>query len=218
MIYSSERKLRLSGWLQENGSAEYEDSLKLQKFLFFYEAFCKVNEEVYDFSHLRGFINGPVFSQVWGDYTKDRLEFNLEAKNTYEASGRNVNERIAKKCGFLVKTLTGRELSRLTHEMNIWNAKASRIRSGEYMVNLNVSDFNAHDEQMIKILDSMYSDELVNNSIVISVDKNSFVFPQSATNKLKESHMDTMLELTENENLHNPVFVDIDEEGRLIVD
>ena len=37
MIYSSKRKLSLSGWLKENDNVSYNTSLKLQKFLFFYE-------------------------------------------------------------------------------------------------------------------------------------------------------------------------------------
>ena len=69
MIYSNERKLYLSGWLKNNDNTSYETPLKLQKFLLFYEAFTKVSGETPDFSHLRGYKKGPVFSNVWGDYT-----------------------------------------------------------------------------------------------------------------------------------------------------
>lgn len=47
--------------------------------MLFYETFSKIVEEQTDFSHLRGYKNGPVFSNVWGGYTKDREEF--EAAN-----------------------------------------------------------------------------------------------------------------------------------------
>lgn len=79
MIYSNERKLSLSGWLRENNNKSYETPLKLQKFLLFYEAFTKVAGEEPDFSHLRGYNRGPVFSTVWGDYTKERSSFNKKA-------------------------------------------------------------------------------------------------------------------------------------------
>lgn len=55
MIDSNERKLCLSGWLKENHHALYENPLKLQAFLLFYEAFAKVSGENSDFSHLRGY-------------------------------------------------------------------------------------------------------------------------------------------------------------------
>ncbi len=47
------------------------------KFLLFYEAFAKTFGEQPDFSHLRGYKKGPVFSNVWGDYTKERASFDV---------------------------------------------------------------------------------------------------------------------------------------------
>ena len=72
MINSDDRKLELSGWLMENDEDSYNDPLKLQKFLFFYESFSKANGKPADFDYLRGYKNGPVFSSVYGDYTKER--------------------------------------------------------------------------------------------------------------------------------------------------
>ena len=54
MLWSNERKLALSGWLNENHRSSYSSSLKLQKFLFFYECFSKVDGEEHDFSNLKG--------------------------------------------------------------------------------------------------------------------------------------------------------------------
>ena len=70
MLFSSDRKLSLSGWLQENNTLSYFSPLRLQKFLFFYEAFSKADGDYSDFSHLKGYKRGPVFSQVWGDTQK----------------------------------------------------------------------------------------------------------------------------------------------------
>lgn len=118
MIYSNERKLCLSGWFKENSEKSYSKSLKLQKFLLLYEAFAKTSGEKTDFSHLRGYKKGPVFSNVWGDYTKERTAFDTAAMKTYEAKKDSVNETRAKKCGFIVETMTEEELSELTHKMN----------------------------------------------------------------------------------------------------
>lgn len=218
MIYSNERKLSLSGWLQENNSTSYETPLKLQKFLLFYEAFAKVSNETPDFSHLRGYKKGPVFSNVWGDYTKERTSFNMAAKTAYYKNVESINVKRAKKCAFIVGTMTEEELSDLTHQMNIWKSKEKRIMSGEYQVNLDESDFNNNDEKLINTLDMMYTTDMVENSEIINLDKNYFVFSNSDSKLLTEKHFDMLLTLAEKEDLHNPVFVDIDEEGRLLID
>ncbi len=218
MIYSNERKLCLSGWFKENSEKSYSKSLKLQKFLLLYEAFAKTSGEKPDFSHLRGYKKGPVFSNVWGDYTKERTAFDTAAMKTYEAKKDSVNETRAKKCGFIVETMTEEELSELTHKMNLWNSKKARIMSGEYNVNLDEKDFNEDDKKMIQLLDSMYPIEMIENSIVVDLDKNYFVFSKEDSVKLTEEHFDTLMLLSERETLHNPVYVDIDSEGRLLID
>ncbi len=218
MIYSNERKLCLSGWFKENSEKSYSKSLKLQKFLLLYEAFAKTSGEKTDFSHLRGYKKGPVFSNVWGDYTKERTAFDTAAMKTYEAKKDSVNETRAKKCGFIVETMTEEELSELTHKMNLWNSKKARIMSGEYNVNLDEKDFNEDDKKMIQLLDSMYPIEMIENSIVVDLDKNYFVFSKEDSVKLTEEHFDTLMLLSERETLHNPVYVDIDSEGRLLID
>lgn len=218
MIYSNERKLCLSGWLKENNNASYEIPLKLQKFLLFYEAFSKVSGENPDFSHLRGYKKGPVFSNVWGDYTKERSNFNSAAQHAFASNSVAIDTARAEKCAFMVSTMTEKELSDLTHQMNLWKCKEKRIMHGEYQVDLSERDFNSDDEKLIRTLDAMYPSQLVENSTVVCLDRKYFVFTKSDAQHLTEEHFDILLTLAENEELHNPVFVDIDDEGRLIVD
>lgn len=218
MIISNERKLSLCGWLKENDNASYETPLKLQKFLLFYEAFAKVSGEKPDFSHLKGYKRGPVFSNVWGDYTKDRLEFNSAAKHALEKNINSINIERAKKCDFIVSTLSQKELSDLTHQMNILKCKEDRIMSGEYQVDLYENDFNSKDEKLILTLDAMFPSNLIENSKIIPIDENYFVFSKIDSENLTEKHFDMLLALAEKEELHNPVFVEIDDEGRLVVD
>lgn len=218
MIYSNERKLLLSGWLQENNKESYNTPLKLQKFLLLYEAFAKTFGERPDFSHLRGYKNGPVFSNVWGDYTKERDLFNTASLNIYHLRKKNINVERALKCSFIVKTITETELSELTHKMNLWKSKEKKIMNGEHNVDLYEEDFNKSDEIMIRLLDKMCPIELINNSEVFSLDKNYFVFSKKDAHTLTERHFDTLMTLAEQENLHNPVYVEIDTEGRLVID
>lgn len=218
MIYSSKRKLALSGWLKENYEDVYNIPLKLQKYLLFYETFSKVAGEQTDFSHLRGYKNGPVFSNVWGDYTKDQEEFNTAAQNEYKTQKNKINNERARKCAFIVGTLTETELSDLTHQMDIWKNKKNRIISGEQNVPLYESEFSDSDSEMMQALDMMYPDSMINDSTIINVANNYFVFTKKDSCKLTDKHIEILKKLVEQENLHNPVYVDIDTEGRLIID
>lgn len=218
MIYSNERKLCLSGWLRRNSKKEYDTPLKLQKFLLLYESFSKVSGEKPDFGHLRGYKRGPVFSNVWGDYTKERDAFDKAADKSYNSHSNIINEERAKKCAFVVSILSENELSELTHTMNLWKAKENRIMRGEYQVDLDERDFNRADAGLIAKLDEMYPMDLIENSEVIAIDNHYFVFKKSDIQRLTEQHFDTLSSLAESGELFNPVYVDIEEGGRLIVD
>lgn len=218
MINSNERKLCLSGWLEKYHEDAYETPLKLQKFLFLYEAFSKTAGEQADFYHLRGYKRGPVFSTVWGDYTKDRAEFNEAAEKAYSKHPDKINADRAKKCAFVVDILTEKELSSFTHRMNIWKNKENRIIEGEYQVGLDEKDFSENDKTMMETLDSLYPDELINNAEVIKTDKNAFIIKKTDMERFTEFHMDTLASISEKEDLDNPVYVEIDDDGRLLID
>ncbi|MCI9257862.1 hypothetical protein [Acutalibacter sp.] len=218
MLWSNERKLALSGWLNENHRSSYSSSLKLQKFLFFYECFSKVDGEEHDFSNLKGYKNGPVFSRVYGDYTKDRSEFNHEVVRAYHEQQHAVSEVRAAQCAFLVGTLSESELSSLTHEFNIWSAKKERILSGEYQVSLDESDFGTEDAGIVRQLQSAFPYDMIKNSSIIAVDGKYFVLSNDDAEKLTPTHEDTISALALNAELHNPIYLELDEDGRLLVD
>ena len=218
MIFSNERKLTLSAWLRNNHRVEYEIPLKLQKFLFFYEVFSKVAGEKADFDHLRGYRNGPVFSNVWGDYTKERYSFELRSQDCFENFSNIIDTDIAQQCSFIVATLSEYELSALTHKMNIWKCKEKFINLGYEQVSLCESDFNSADFQLIKILGSMYPLRMVNSSEIIRLGDFYFVISKKDFRNFTEQHIDTLSIIVQEEELHNPVFIEIDEKGRLIID
>ncbi len=218
MVYSNPRKLMLSGWLKKNGNTEYNSPLKLQKFLLFYEAFTKINEGSADFSHLKGYKRGPVFSNVWGDYTYERAAFDAAVEEEYSAHHEQLVEEYAKRSQFLVSILSENELSMLTHRLNIWKAKESRIMQGERQVELQESDFNDDDAKLVGLLEKMYPVSLIDHSHIIEIDNHYFVFSKQDAVRLSEQHFDILSELADSEQLANPVYVELDEEGRLIVD
>lgn len=218
MVHSNERKLALSGWLLENNSPVYCSPLRLQKYLFFYEAFCKTAKEPYDFSRLKGYIRGPVFSPVWGDYTKERDAFDASAAAHYHNDPGQVNEARARKAAFLVGVLSEAELSELTHRYNIWSQKSPRILAGEQQVELDDADFNAADTRLTQTLEQMYPDTLVKNSSVIPIGEKYFVLSNTDRRRLTEQHMDILSALPELDSLSNPIFVEIEDDGGLLID
>jgi hypothetical protein len=218
MIHSSPRKLILSGWLKQNGNTEYESLLKLQKFLLFYELFAKINGKTADFNHLKGCKYGPVFSDVWEDYTHERLAFDAAVKKEYSVSHEQVVEEYAKKSQFLVSVLSENELSVLTNRLNIWKSRETQILQGESQVELQESDFNDDDAKLMVSLETMYPMSLIDNSHIIEIDNHYFVFGKQDAGRLSEKHLDILRELSDKEQLSNPVYVELDEEGTLIVD
>lgn len=218
MLFSNNRKLSLSGWLQENNTLSYFSPLRLQKFLFFYEAFSKVDGDYSDFSHLKGYKRGPVFSQVWGDYTKDRAEFDAVSLKTYHNKSEQVNEKRAQRASFIVSSLSENELSSLTHQFNIWNAKYQRIMSGEQQVELFEKDFSKADYAVIQSLEQMFPEEMIQNCDIIAIGEKCFVFSKKELARLTEQHFDILASLSDHLDLHNPVYVEIDNDGRLCVD
>lgn len=217
MINSSERKLALCGWLKHFNNRTYCSSLKLQKYLFLYESFSKVCGEQAEFSYLRGYERGPVFSTVYGDYTKDRAEFDAAVEEQF-ATNDIVDEKKAKKSAFIVESLSERDLSELTHKFNIWATKSNRIMSGESQVALDERDFSQHDYQLIQMLDHMYPESLVEGSEIISIGNTCFVFTKEDARKITEQHYDIMCSLAEQEELVNPVYVTFDQGGAMILD
>lgn len=218
MLYSNNRKLSLSGWLQKNNIFAYRSPLRMQKFLFFYEIFSKVDQDNSDFSHLKGYQRGPVFSPVWGDYTKDREEFDANSLRVYMAGNNPVNEKRAQQASFLVSSLLENELSELTHQFNLWNSKKERIMNGEQQVELTENDFNACDDTLGKMLERMYPDYMIQNSVIIPIAEKYFIFSKQDAARLTEQHFDILSVLSAHEDLHNPVFVEIDSEGGLCID
>ena len=218
MVYSDDRKLALSGWLKKHNPTSYEAPLKLQKFLFLYEAASKADHDEADLSGLKGYQRGPVFSRVWGDYTKDRAEFDAKAEEKLSKLRDIINVERAEKISFITSVLSEEELSDITHFLNIWKCKESRIKNREPQVALSENDLNENDKNILRQLEDLYSLDLIRSSKIICINDMFFVFDKNNIKNLTEEHMDTLCLISKNEDLHNPVFIEIDKDGGLTID
>ena len=85
-------------------------------------------------------------------------------------------------------------------------------------MDLDEADFNADDAKIISALDKMYPIELIESSSVIAIDNQYFLFNKNDIPKLTEQHFDTLSSIAEDGQIFNPVYVEIDERGRLVID
>lgn len=217
MLYSSRRKREISGWLKENHSHEFSSSLKLQKFLFFYEILSKIENDECELDSLKGYMNGPVFSDVYGDYTYRTDEFEADVETAYQHAS-NVDEDIAKFTGFLVSILNQEELSEITHELNIWKSKEELISSGAKQVPLLEKDFTKEDEDLLYSLRAMYPTEYIDSVQVIEISGKSFVISKEDVKKLTEDQERVFITLADDDSLENPVYVSVSEDGVVLID
>jgi len=218
MLNSSVRKMTVSGWLKKHHSEEFSSPLKLQKFLFFYEAYSKIEDDSSEFKSLKGYPNGPVFSDVYGDYRYRSDDFSLGAEEAYEIYKPSINEERAKFSGFLVKIQNELELSDLTHELNIWNSKKSFIERGDKQIPLDEKDLNSSDADFLLSLREMYPIEYIDSVKVIQISGKSFIINHSDVERLTEEQCSLFTTLAKDDNLTNPVYVTLDEDGVVLVD
>ncbi|MEM5009236.1 hypothetical protein WKH57_00815 [Niallia taxi] len=217
-LFSTERKTTLSGWLKVHQPEEFNSHLKLQKFLFLYETFCKVSGDEYEYSSLKGYEKGPVFANVYADYKHRNDQFSSEVIEHYEMGASEIDKDKAKSAGFLVKILTDKELSDLTHKFHLWEAKKDEIRSKGYQIPLNENDLDGHDFEIVNKLKSMYSTNYIDSVEVIWFNQKCFVIPNEDYVRLTQEHQNVLMDLSLQDSLTSPVYLELDEEGVLLVD
>lgn len=105
----------------------------------------------------------------------------------------------------------------MTHKLNLWKSKEARIMQGERQVDLCESDFSDEDAGIMRLLEKMYPISLIDNSHIIEIDSHYFVFSKRDAGRLTEQHFDTLSALADNEQLINPVYVELDEEGLSLI-
>jgi hypothetical protein len=218
MTNSSFRKKAVSGWLKQHHTEDFTSALKLQKFLFFYEGLSKIENDLTEFRLLRGYINGPVFSDVYGDYTHEKDEFAYEAEKAYLHRPEVVNEERAKFAGFLVSIMNEHELSGLTHEFNIWRAQEKDIKRGVKNVPLREEDFNEADANLLLSLKKMYPISYIDSVEIIEISGKCFIIDKVDLPKFTEDTWSVFISLANEDSLQNPVYVSVSEEGVVMVD
>lgn len=215
MIWSNDRRKELISWLMTNGKKEFYSALKTQKFLFFFESFSKLKGYDPDFSKLKAYKNGPVFSDLYGDY---KYRFDELVDVVTQVTPISIDESLAKKAHFLTKIMDNGELSELTHQFDIWSIHEDDIQKGLAQIEMKESDFSASDWQLTNELFDMYDNTIIENSEVLVIGNKHFLFSKNDFRKLNEEQKNTLELISLEESLINPVYVEIGSEGELIID
>ena len=68
------------------------------------------------------------------------------------------------------------------------------------------------------MLANQYPSKLVENSKIIAVKEKKYVVSRVDYEKIIQNHMERLEKLAKKPKLHNPVFVKLDDEGKLVVE
>lgn len=214
---SSSRKLILSGWFLIRNPRFSFSSLRLQKFLFFYEMMSKVEGEPFELDYLKAYPNGPVFSTVYGDFKYEGAIFQKRSMEAYSVGASEISMSRAQKAEFLVRILSEKELSDLTHGFDMWRIHETKIKAGFTRIPMMEADFTLHDKQYIENLLAMYPLDYINSVELFFHNNKCFVLPKGDMEKLTEQQEEVLYTLAYRDDLENPIFVEIDEDGAVLV-
>jgi hypothetical protein len=214
MANSSERKQALIGWSYNN--AGFFSNTQLQKFLFFYELFSKIDGDRYELDGLKGYKNGPVFSSVFGDVRYDET-FRAECGKMFPTRASMVNEPRAKLSDFLVKSL-GNRLSEFTHMLNIWAVKRTEIESGGRNIPLSEDDFTEHDAAVMRDIERAYPESYIDSVATHNISGKTFVFFKADADRITPAVYEALSEVAFDPDFDSPVYISFSETGELLLD
>lgn len=213
VLNTSTSMLDKIAWLNQQEDIAKFSKLQLQKFLFLYEMFQFAEKKPSDFTYLKAYKNGPVFSNFYGDitYRKDEIQEYLKQKKC----DFNIDENNARISQFIINTLTDSELSDLTHQFHMWSTHKEKIDVGQKQIPMSKEDITDDD---IEILNLLKSSEPDFDYEILRIGQKNFVFSKEDFMNLNEEHLELLDSLSTNEELLNPVYVEVESNGRLVID
>lgn len=206
-------KLDKIAWLNKQEEIAKFSKLQLQKFLYFYEMFQYVDGNDYDFSSLKAYKNGPVFSNFYGDITYREEEISDYLRSAKEDN--TTNELNARTSKFLIETMTDSELSDLTHEFDMWKVHKDKISANVQQIPMSEEDITDDD---IDLIEFIRSSEPAFKYEVLMVGDKRFVCSKEDFEHLSDKHLELLDSLSSREELMNPVYIELDTDGRLLID
>lgn len=215
MLFSTDEQLEKLSWLKENSESFSNTRLKSQKFLFFYEMFSGLEKDKFNTSYLRAYMNGPVYSNVYGDMRYREIDLNKKIEKIDDYSSIDVD--VANATKYLLDLFNEEELSELTHSFDLWSSKKNRIKANEKQISINEEDISERDKMKLHNLLKRYQKISKLDIDILNVQNKIFVISKEDKKEMKPEHDEVLEILSQDEELENPVYLSL-KDGVLLVD
>ncbi|WP_263836011.1 hypothetical protein [Ureaplasma sp. ES3154-GEN] len=200
-------------WLWTHEKVISCDHLQIHKFLFFYSVFIHLKNEDADWKYLSAYQHGPVFSNLYGDYLyRNQLLREMVEKESID----NLNIKIANKVLFLILTHTNQELSMLTHHLDLWRKYEYLLSINKKHIRIKIDDLSNNDQLF---LDQIYNScKDIDDYLVLKIQNKRFVIRQEDISRVDSTVYQTLTDINNKEDLMNPVYIQWNKNGEMIVD
>lgn len=207
---------KLSTWYLKNcrGLKNFETS-KLQYFIFLYEAFSKQKKGEADFSSFKVYKSGPIFADIYNSLIYDLEGFISEIARISDLEC--ISKDIAKVAMRITSMLSESDLFSLVKYLDFWAEMESRFAESYLEIDMESLELTVGDLNLINELWSMYADDYYDDLEVIKIRNTYYVIKKNEVGSLNSEHRKILLRLADN-NIPNPVYVNINEEGVLEID
>lgn len=75
-----------------------------------------------------------------------------------------------------------------------------------------------HNSHIFQELQLMFPKEIISNAYILPIKDNYFVFSKADKDRITENHMAILRQLASREKLYNPLYVEIENDGNLVVE
>jgi hypothetical protein len=180
--------------------------------------FNRYQRQQYTMDSLAAYERGPVYLDIYKEWKSTYGFKNIPvSESPYMPSYvyQKEEEISLRKALFLIRSLTEKELSDLTHKLDMWKSKRDYIYRGHASAIIREKDITPEDDQRIALLFSICSDDP--NMVFINYGEKRFALTKIDAHLLTQEHHDVLRQLSMDEDLYNPVYITL-EEGALIID
>lgn len=192
--------------------------LKAQKFLFFYNSFSMLEDKPYTDEMLYAYEDGPLYYDV---LTLSRNHTTNQVVNMLRTSGAKgedveIDETILETAFMFTELFPSDELSKITHNLEIWQKRYEEYRLSEEKSSFSFSDFTANDLEYLSELKSVFSPQLYEKFKVEFGDNFSYLIERDNYNYIIKK-LGGLSGIKKIRSEYNPIYIYV-EEGEIIID
>lgn len=208
-------KLRDRNLIPANGKGF---AIKMQKFLFFYNAFCKFEGKDYTLDRLKAFREGPVFNDIYYEHKNKAINNNLTditIPNTF--TKKKIDIQIINLTSLLLASIDSGQISYLTHSFDCWKKTYNNVTyNNKFLNSSNDISENSFTNKDIKMLDNLlkYLGEMDRDRKLYRSKNNILAIKKDSYDVLVNNYSNDLNLIQEK---YNPVFVEFDIESNEVI-